>query len=410
MLLPATSLLLLVSHRALAGPSLPSQTCSVMQACEVHEDNLVEDLEGVESAEECKQVCSDSTECNMFSHFGGSSSPLHNHCLLLRSCPSLHNCDDCLTESKVCFGSCNQQFEGKVAENEVDTIIDSVDEPACLQSCQQNAECTHYTFYTGEDSAYPGLCLLLSGLQGPVTHCEHCRTGKPDCSVPECTFSVGSEPAMQTAAAFTESTDISMAALGDCEMTAVAVGGGGSGNYAGGGSGYIETVTAPMVPAQLYVSVGAGGAETSLRRGGWGGVGDEVVVKAMAGGDGTNYDGGAGYSGGGAGFGDYIYGDGGADGGDGEDGDGKGHGGAGSGFDINSIVLTSFTLSPGVGGLKHYYNTNHFGGGGGGVLVDGAGPQETQYDGQGFGGGRGWAEGKPGSGLVIVEVKGKNKC
>ena len=141
MLLPATWLLLLVSHRALAGPSLPSQTCEVLQACEVHEDNLVEDLEGVESAEECKQLCSDSTECNMFSHFGSSSSPLHNHCLLLRSCPSLHDCDDCLTKSKVCFGGCNQQFEVKVAENEVDTIIDSVDEPSCLQSRRNGLGC-----------------------------------------------------------------------------------------------------------------------------------------------------------------------------------------------------------------------------------------------------------------------------
>ena len=214
---------------------------------------------------------------------------------------------------------------------------------------------------------------------------------------------------MHTSFMFTESTDVSMAALGDCEVTAVAVGGGGSGNYAGGGSGYVASATAPVVAFQLYVSVGAAGEESALETVGWGGVGEETVVRAAPGGDGTNYDGGAGYSGGGAGFGDYIYGDGGEDGGDGEDGDGKGHGGAGSGFDITSITLASYKLSPGVGGEKHYYNTNHFGGGGGGVLVDGAGPQETQFDGEGFGGGRGWSEGKPGSGLVLMEVNGRNR-
>ena len=59
--------------------------------------------------------------------------------------------------------------------------------------------------------------------------------------------------------------------------------------------------------------------------------------------------------------------------------------------------------------MKHFYNTNHFGGGGGGVLVDGAGPQATQYDGQGYGGGRGFSGGSPGPGLVILEIAAKLK-
>ena len=43
------------------------------------------------------------------------------------------------------------------------------------------------------------------------------------------------------------------------------------------------------------------------------------------------------------------------------------------------------------------------------MLVDGEGPQETQYDGEGYGVGRGWSEGKPGPGVVLMEVKGSNK-
>ena len=407
MLLPA--FLLLASQQALGGPSLPSQTCSMAQACEVHQDNLVQDLEGVATVAECKQLCADSSECNMVSHFGGSSSPLPNHCLLLRSCPSLHDCLDCWTESKVCFGGCSQQFEGTVAENEVEAIIDAVDEPSCLASCELSAACSHYTFYTAADPDYPSLCLLLSGLRGPSAPCAHCRTGRPDCSTPDCTFSVGTDAAMQTSFMFTESTDVSVAALGDCEVTAVAVGGGGSGNYAGGGSGFVASVTVPVVSEQLYVLVGAAGEISEVHTAGWGGVGEELVVSAAPGGDGTNYDGGAGYSGGGAGFGDYIYGDGGQDGGDGEDGDGKGHGGAGSGVDVASMSLSSYKLSAGAAGEKHFYNTNHFGGGGGGVLVDGAGPQATQYDGEGWGGGRGYSDGTPGPGLVLVEVAAREK-
>ena len=64
------------------------------------------------------------------------------------------------------------------------------------------------------------------------------------------------------------------------------------------------------------------------------------MLVAAPGQDGTNYDGGAGYSGGGAGFGDYIFGDGGQDGGDGEDGDGKGHGGAGSGLGLKKQLIS----------------------------------------------------------------------
>ena len=47
----------------------------------------------------------------------------------------------------------------------------------------------------------------------------------------------------------------------------------------------------------------------------------------------------------------------------------------------------------------------NMGGGGGGVLVDGSGPQQTEYDGQGYGGGKGYS-GHPRPGLVLLEIKG----
>ena len=72
------SVLLLGPPPARAGPALPSQTCrEAGQACEAHQDNLVLDQPEVETVEECIQLCRDTAECNMVSHFGPTSSPLH---------------------------------------------------------------------------------------------------------------------------------------------------------------------------------------------------------------------------------------------------------------------------------------------------------------------------------------------
>ena len=77
-------------------------------------------------------------------------------------------------------------------------------------------------------------------------------------------------------------------------------------------------------------------------------------------------------------------------------------GGYGSHLHISSVPISSFSRTSGRGekGLTYY------GGGGGGVLVEGSGPQETEYDGQGYGGGE--AEGHSGNpwpGLVLLEIK-----
>ena len=47
------------------------------------------------------------------------------------------------------------------------------------------------------------------------------------------------------------------------------------------------------------------------------------------------------------------------------------------------------------------------GGGGGGILVDNAGPQKSEYDGQGYGGGGGGNSYDGNPGLVLLEIKPK---
>ena len=70
----------------------------------------------------------------------------------------------------------------------------------------------------------------------------------------------------------------------------------------------------------------------------------------------------------------------------------------------NQLLMSNlnFSLTPGLGGQKNA----HYGGGGGGVMVNGEGPQYSGHDGQGYGGG-GAHLGTPGSGLVLLEIKHK---
>ena len=199
----------------------------------------------------------------------------------------------------------------------------------------------------------------------------------------------------------TGDTTVTILALGDCELTVVAVGGGGSHSYLGGGSGYVATTSLTVLSSELVVRVGGPRQLSSLETSE-----GETIITAQSGQDGFSPAGGAGYSGGGGGRNDsrYLGGDGGQDGGDGGDGNCPGgcHGAAGSGLDLSVIRLTRFSLSPGLGGTKN----GQYGGGGGGVMVDEEGPQATVHDGQGYGGG-GAHVGTPGSGLVLLEIKQK---
>ena len=118
-----------------------------------------------------------------------------------------------------------------------------------------------------------------------------------------------------------------------------------------------------------------------------------VIVVGEQGGDAGSYDGGAGYSGGGAYGGNNDGscdggGDGGSAGSDGEDGDAScekhGAGGDGSDLDVATLNLLNFILSAGEGGVT----SGRYAGGAGGILVDDIGPTRPDYQtGEGYGGG-----------------------
>ena len=189
----------------------------------------------------------------------------------------------------------------------------------------------------------------------------------------------------------------------ECQLRVLAIGGGGKGATIGGGSGYIQFYSETFI-ADTVISLIVGDRRESSSVT----VNGETVM-AAPGNDGNL--GGDGYSGGG-GWGQPGC-DGGTDGSDGEDC--FYDGGHGTGDDVTAYKMDNFVLTPGAGG-KYYYNftiSNYrYGGGGGGVLVNGDGPQRySDIQGEGYGGGGGphkvsgvWHyDGLPG--VILMEVE-----
>ena len=191
-----------------------------------------------------------------------------------------------------------------------------------------------------------------------------------------------------------------VAAEKDCfvELNIVAIGGGGAGRDSygrGRGSGYVEAASVRINSSspEAEILVGQVGESSKLE------IAGELVFEALPG----QYPGSDGYSGGGgsshSGQGGGMGGSGGSDG-----GNGTNHpGGKGSGFDLGLVPLKNFILTPGEGGQP----LSQYGGGGGGVAVNGKMPDVTsKYAGAGFGGGSsGYYDNYRGyQGCVIVEI------
>ena len=179
----------------------------------------------------------------------------------------------------------------------------------------------------------------------------------------------------------------------ECQLRVFAIGGGGGGSFGGGGSGYHQYLTKDLSgPTTMKLTVGDYGKSSTVS------VNGKTIV-AEHGNDGSNCNGGDGYSGGGACCFDCS---GGFNGGNGSSGDGL-NGGHGTGEDLKAIILDNFVLSPGNGGENYPY-----GGGGGGVLVNGGGWNEGNHNGRGYGagggGGSGGANNYGGPGGILVEI------
>jgi len=400
-----TFVLLLVCFTMTSHGLLPPafETCSVTnQACEAL-DNLIHAFPKIYSVQECRELCKNTPECEVYSYYGDASLPFKHYCMTLTNCFRLHVCEDCVTEIKPCFDVCDITKDGSFIQDAVDVISNIKHEHSCVIQCRMNPDCKFYTYYTALDHNYPRMCILQSDVEGPMKSCLHCRTGFPDCRVITtdfCHFSVGdnanitSYKATNRFASFSFPTE---ALFSSCDLTIVAIGGGGSpGKYGGGGSGYIETVSfSPISHKSILVHVGARTKESRVDT-----AAGETIVRAQSGESGY-YNGGDGYSGGGAGAyrSGYNGGSGGSNGGNGQN-TSYGDGGKGSGLDISTIALEHFKLTPAAGGE----GCDYFGGGGGGVLVDGQRP----HNGGSYGaGGSPCNNADPAQGIVLIEIKKK---
>ena len=318
--------------------------------------------------------------------------------------------NSCYSNDSSLDSSCGRNFESQLVDNVIEWIPDVEEELNCKSICLEDAGCLYYTYYDKENEDDPNLCILLSDLLSPIQECEHCITSLPNCndtSYISCKFSINSDQTLLDSHVFTNIFDaisgiyvsFSPSASLGCQATVVAIGGGGSGGrseagcYGGGGSGYVKSdvIDISSKGYQVLVDIRNDYAQYPwiVRK-----MNGEDILYAWSGETGCR-NGGNGYSGGGG----YLGGKGGSNGSDGE----GSNGGSGSGFDISTISLEHHTLSPGNGCGP----SGDYGGGGGGVLVDKAGPGGQA---ESFGGG-GCAYNSPPhygvQGMVLIETKAK---
>lgn len=378
------------------------------KTCAVNDDNLIDSNGEVFSIDECRLACIDVENCQYITYFGPGSFPFSNYCMLFASCDGTHDCEDCQTETKVCFETCSGALEGQLSDNVVEIMPNVKDEPNCKAICNSVQECKYYTYFSKLHQTFPLLCVLLSELQAPFSPCkEECSSGFGDCQNKFCKFqdinklNENDHLELLDHAMLENNTSIGVVSFGEleCEITMVAVGGGGSGYHnqgggGGGGSGRIKSLVQQVTNTdQLYfINIGAPGESSSVQ------LEDELLLSASSGGNARHSDGGSGHSGGGGGGSSSPErcGHGGEDGSNGKDGS-LGHGGQGSGVSIASYSMKFFELTAGSQGSCY----SGIGGGAGGVLVNGQGPT-ISFDGEGFGAGGYGYDGRPG--VILIEV------
>ena len=194
--------------------------------------------------------------------------------------------------------------------------------------------------------------------------------------------------------------DVIVNAFGSCELTILAIGGGGEGYYTTKEAAMgISSIRRLVSQLESRLSILRQEPTLCLPQSHSMEHGTSIVANPGQKGGGQNNGGGAGYSGGrqySDGDGDYTGGS------DGSDGGGS-KGGSGDHEDISEYIFITWQLTPGDGGSPNGGLFGNYGEGGGGVMVDESGPETNDYKGQGYGGGGGTSPtGLPE--LVLLEI------
>ena len=359
--------------------------------CQIHEDNLL-DFQMATSLEECRQRCQDNSKCQFLTFYDSQSLPFQNECFLFKSCEEREVCDGCVSETRDCYQDCSLPYAGVInTDNLVDLVLEISSDLECRDSCASNRACSYYTFFIQS-----GECILLKFFMEPFYSCSDCLSAPRTCTE-EDKCKILHKGSLQKSFKFDTTTatdEISLFSRGSCLLKYLLVGGGGNAtNDAGGGSGYLaynEMTLTSTKTVQMQVGDREEASSLTVRgtheaRAEAGEPSYEIGFPITGQFEDTIIHGGDGWSGGGDG-GDGGRHDGGSNGGD---GDGP-HGGQGSAAsDEWSLAeidarMEAFLITPGDAGLY----SGHYGGGGGGVLVDAEGPERISVtQGEGYGGG-----------------------
>ena len=108
------------------GGGSPVTCASNNTACDDTEDNHIEIIGGIESIQECRQLCYDSNECEYLTYYGNEV------CFLFRQCTETHSCTECF-----CYRNCGSNFVGKMDENVLEEIPAVESESDCRVHCRQ---------------------------------------------------------------------------------------------------------------------------------------------------------------------------------------------------------------------------------------------------------------------------------
>ena len=165
--------------------------------------NLLEALPLNNSAG-CKEACTNTPDCRVFTHYGPGSSPYKEMCFLFSECLETSAAEDCVTESlEDC--SCSLARECLVTPDNLYGMFGGVaDEQLCRQICFDSSEidvdtnsilsrCEFYNHYSTSHPSSPGLCVLMKScdtLVALTTSSQGCRLGPRKCSLTgeECRF------------------------------------------------------------------------------------------------------------------------------------------------------------------------------------------------------------------------------
>ena len=78
-------LIILISYSSSSSLSQSPVSCSGDNiACVNHVNTTLDSVTGVETVEECRQLCQDNDECQFLTYYDQNSLPYHNNCFLLR--------------------------------------------------------------------------------------------------------------------------------------------------------------------------------------------------------------------------------------------------------------------------------------------------------------------------------------